>query len=314
MSEGKWVTNLKASTPAAKAAGRVLKVRLEVVEKYLRPALKEPFKDPEPIHQLRVATRRAKAALDIFSSCLSRKIVKKVNKWLRTFRHAAGEARDWDVFLASLTAGKKKLTVRNRAGLDLLLGYAWDRRMAAQEQLVATAKEHRNAFRKWLGKTLAAIHKPASSQPQNLGKMARLQLADPFREIAKTGLRDLKNIQGLHRLRITGKRLRYAMEIFADCFAKPFREQLYPRVIQMQDILGAIHDNHIACERLESLRTQLQEIMPGDWPRFKPAIEWILKEHQAKIHQETQRFQEWWDHWQKSGAAALFKALLKKKS
>ena len=34
----------------------------------------------------------------------------------------------------------------------------------------------------------------------------------------------------LHQLRITGKRLRYAVEVFAGCYGPPLRETLYPAV------------------------------------------------------------------------------------
>ena len=43
-------------------------------------------------------------------------------------------------------------------------------------------------------------------------------------------------------MRILGKRLRYAMEMFADCFGPAFREELYPAVEQMQEILGRANE------------------------------------------------------------------------
>src|SRR5919204_6722773 len=105
MADGKWIPDLTAATPLADAARRVLIVRLEAVRDYLARALSDSDKDPEYVHQLRVATRRARAALDIFAPCLPAKTYKTAKKHLKGIRRAAGEARDWDVFLASLTAG-----------------------------------------------------------------------------------------------------------------------------------------------------------------------------------------------------------------
>ena len=48
-------------------------------------------------HQLRVATRRAGAALEIFRDCLPEKDYQTARKQLRRLRRAAGAARDWDV-------------------------------------------------------------------------------------------------------------------------------------------------------------------------------------------------------------------------
>src|SRR5436853_7724825 len=102
MAEGKWISDLTAEIPLVDAARRVLALRLEVVRDYLQHALAQADKDPEYVHQLRVGTRRAGAALRIFALCLPPKVYKKAGKQLRRIRRAAGEARDWDVFLMEL--------------------------------------------------------------------------------------------------------------------------------------------------------------------------------------------------------------------
>ena len=102
MADGKWISDLTRETPIADAARRVLSVRLEVVRDYLRLATREPDKDVEHVHQLRVGTRRAGAALNIFSLCLPEKVYRNARRYLRRIRRAAGQARDWDVFLEEL--------------------------------------------------------------------------------------------------------------------------------------------------------------------------------------------------------------------
>ena len=47
-------------------------------------------------------------------------------------RAAAGEARDWDVFLINLAETCQRKNNRRRAGLDFLTGYALSRRTAAR--------------------------------------------------------------------------------------------------------------------------------------------------------------------------------------
>ncbi len=70
MSDEKWITNLAPETPAADAARRVLSVRLAAVAARIAPAVDRSAEDVEHVHQLRVATRRAAAALRIFAECL----------------------------------------------------------------------------------------------------------------------------------------------------------------------------------------------------------------------------------------------------
>src|SRR5437879_5070487 len=141
MADGKWIKDLTAATPVADAARRVLTVRLEAVRDYLPLALHEPDKDPEYVHQLRVATRRARAALDIFAPCLPPKVHKAAKKRLRRIRRAAGAARDWDVFLATLTGLEQPPTAKQRPGQDFLIGYALAQRAAAQTHLQKAGKD-----------------------------------------------------------------------------------------------------------------------------------------------------------------------------
>src|SRR5207247_11251324 len=102
MQDSKWIPGLQPTTAVADAARRALDLRLGVLHHYLPLAVKHADEDLEHVHQLRVGTRRARAALDIFAACLPAKALKKVRKQLKRLRRAAGEARDWDVFLITL--------------------------------------------------------------------------------------------------------------------------------------------------------------------------------------------------------------------
>src|SRR5262249_17813410 len=246
MSAGKWIDDLTATTPLADAARRVLTVRLEVVRDYLPLALHQPDKDPEHVHQLRVGTRRSRAALDIFAVCLPAKVYQTVKKRLRGLRRAAGDARDWDVFLAELTERERGSRPPHRPGLDFLIGYAVAQRLSAQGLLEKASKDYPFSFDRFLAETVAAVHKPHPTGLRTLVDLARPQLNDLLQELDRAAAQNLDDYEHLHQVRIIGKRLRYAMEVFAPCFAAPFRDTLYPAVEAMQEILGNANDSHVA--------------------------------------------------------------------
>src|SRR4051794_10807466 len=102
MADSKWITDLAGEVPLAAAARQVLKARLATVADRLPDALFRAEDNLEHVHQLRVGTRRAGAAIRIFQSCLSAKTHKAIRKTLRKIRRAAGQARDWDVFQVAL--------------------------------------------------------------------------------------------------------------------------------------------------------------------------------------------------------------------
>lgn len=312
MADGKWISDLTAATSVADAARRVLAVRLEVIRDYLPRALREPDKDPEHVHQLRVGTRRAGAALKIFRSCLPSRAYRRARRRLRGLRRAAGAARDWDVFLGELGRWENDNKERRQPGIDFLIGYVLAQRVAAQEHLERAAPRRPFAFDRLLAETAAAVRKPSESgAPQALVDLARPMLAGLLGELEQAAAGDLDDYDHLHRVRILGKRLRYAMEVFADCFPPEFRETIYPAVEEMQEVLGLANDSHVAGQRLEALRDRVRSLRPADFRRFRPVLEGLLRFHHQRLPEQRRLFLEWRQRWQESGTGAALAALLR---
>lgn len=312
MADGKWITGLEPTAPLDTAARQVLATRLRVVADYLPRAVHQAHRDPEHVHQLRVATRRADAAVRLFAACLPEKAYRTARRRLRRVRRAAGAARDWDVFLITMRAREEGLSAKDQPGFDFLAGYASGQRRAAQVQLEAAGAKEIPRFDTFLADTVAAVRPPHEA---DLHGAVFLDLARPLLsrllhdlELAAAG--DLEDYAHLHQVRITGKRLRYAMEVFAGCFGAAFREDLYPRVEEMQEILGHANDSHVAAERLTALRDQLRSDRDSGWSRLRPAIAGLLRFHQRRLPQERRRFLKWWDSWRKHGSKALLDTLL----
>jgi CHAD domain-containing protein len=304
VADGKWISDLCASTPLVDAARRVLTVRLEVVHDHLPLALHHWKEDVEHVHQLRVGTRRAGAALAIFKDCLHAKAHRRMRKHLRRIRRAAGAARDWDVFAEAISLREQHTTAPQRPGLDFLIGYSHGQRVAAQDSLAAASPGAPFDFESLVAQTLAELRDPGpQGKHHTLGDAARPQLLDLLSNLQTAAEGDLEEYDHLHQVRILGKRLRYAMEVFASCFESSFKEHFYPIVEEMQEILGHANDSHVASQRLSHLRCLLKTAHPTQWKRFKSGIESLLRYHQRRLPQQRRLFIKWWQRWQKSGAA-----------
>lgn len=311
MTEGKWIRDLKPDTPIEEAARHVLFVRLQVVKDYLPRAALEADDDIEYVHQLRVGTRRADAGLRVFADCLPKKRYRKSRRRLKRLRRAAGAARDWDVFLIELLEREQKADAKHRGGLDFLIGYALGQRAAAHAELETVHQEEGPTFEKFMIRTIEAIRPPdAESSPALLVDLARPLLFDRLKDLELAALADLRDYAQLHQVRIAGKRLRYAMEVFADCFDSTFRDTLYPRIEQLQEILGRANDSHVAAERLIDLRERLHRSCPTAWPRLQSGFEQLLRSHQRRLPQERNRFLKWWSQWHPAGSEAVMTSLL----
>jgi CHAD domain-containing protein len=311
MSAGKWFSDLTTDTPLAMAARKVLKTRLEVVGHFLHRALEKPEKDPEYIHQLRVGIRRAVAALDIFTPCLREKAYRKTRKRLRKLRRAAGTIRDWDVFLQTWAKREPK-NARTEPGMKFLIGYAVAQRKAAQIALQDASQAIPSGFEKLASKTLTAIRKPAGNKsPERLGDVAQPLLSDLVKQLEKAAGNKPKRFEKVHALRIIGKRLRYAMEVFAGCYPRGFRDKLYPMVEEMQEFLGEAIDSQVASENMANLKKSLRSTQPAVWKRCQPAFQEILADYRRQWQQKRRQLPTWRRRWQTSGASKIFASLLK---
>ena len=159
MAAGKWIADLSSEASYLDAARHVLTVRLETVRHFLESIRAQVDQDPEYVHQLRVSTRRAKAALDVFKNCLPKKAGRRIRKSLKEFRCAAGAVRDWDVFLHGLSSHKETKLRRLRPALDLVSGLALSERDVARTALIESTTDQ-PCIRATLTKTLAALEAP----------------------------------------------------------------------------------------------------------------------------------------------------------
>jgi CHAD domain-containing protein len=310
LNSGKWFDDLTATTPLAEAALRVLDIRLGIVGKSLALALDDFARDPEHVHKLRVGTRRAAAALEVFAACLPGKTYDKARKQLRRLRRAAGAARDWDVFLQELTAEAQQDPRHKRPGLDFLTGYALGQRLAAQAGLQEANPDHSGAFRDLEARVRKTVGPPHHG-PATLIELACPVLTAQLKDLELAAARDLDDYDNLHQVRIAGKHLRYAMEIFAFCFPPVFRDVHYPAVEQMQEILGRANDSHVAAGRLRALGETLRQMLPRAWRRYRSRIEALLHLHEQRLPEERGRFEEWWRQWRQEGAENALHAVLR---
>src|SRR5215831_8057535 len=224
MADGKWIEGLTREMAVAEAAAVALAARFEVVRHFLPLAVEKPYDDPEHVHQLRVGSRRAAAALRAFADCMPRKHHKSAKRSLRTLRRAAGGARDWDVFLIGLSNSKSLSSASGRPTLDFLAGYAIGERTAAQNKLVEAAHDAGPGFVEESTALPALTHVPkGDTVPANFGELASTQLGALLTEFNDAVEANPTEPAALHRVRILGKRVRYALEIFADCFPLAFR-------------------------------------------------------------------------------------------
>ena len=250
MKSGKWIYGLSPLQPTSQAAQFALEQRLAVVPDLLRLAARKPEEDIEYVHQLRVATRRTSALLDLFASVVPTRRSRRLRRGLRDIRRAAGAARDLDVLAEKLPNPHYRQRLWKPEKVRKFVARA---RKQAQQPLVKayeTWKEDR--FQSASAKLIRRV-RWRSQLPEvvfvDYARNALCRGADTFFAAAAE---DLSRIDAVHQLRIAGKQLRYAMEAVAGAFDPLLRDTLYPILENVQERLGKLND-HATAHRLFQL-------------------------------------------------------------
>jgi CHAD domain-containing protein len=311
MADGKWVTGVTPDTPAVEAARVVLSARLATVRDRLAPAVGQADEDPEHVHQLRVATRRAGAAVRIFRELLPRRRRREAKAVLRAVRRAAGDARDWDVFLNLLDGSEALRATGFEPASDFLYGYAFGERSAAQVILSGVAASQADPLREVCEHVPGSVREADDpTAPRTAGALSVAVLGELFAEFAAEVEAGPRTATELHQLRITAKRVRYAMEVFAGCFGPPFRDALYPAVETVQTILGAVQDGSVAIDRLMAVYARVRARRPVVAARIRPGITGLTREVRGRVRSERRAFRTWVREWADLTAAHPLPTLL----
>jgi CHAD domain-containing protein len=117
----------------SQAAARVVKVRSKEVFAHSEGVL--DLGNVERVHDMRVATRRLRAALEVFESCFPRKRRRKALKKVKALADALGERRDADVEIAMLESLLDEAVEADRGALRDLIEEMRVRQAEANEEL-----------------------------------------------------------------------------------------------------------------------------------------------------------------------------------
>ena len=93
--------------------------------------------DIERVHDMRVASRRLRAVLEIFEPCFPKKALRPVLKEVKALADDLGERRDRDVHIEELERISASLATEDRPGMGELIGALRSEQEAANVILAA---------------------------------------------------------------------------------------------------------------------------------------------------------------------------------
>jgi CHAD domain-containing protein len=125
--------------PYALAAARVVRVRADELFGHEEGVL--DITDIERVHDMRVASRRLRAVLEIFEPSFPKGDFKTVLRDVKALADALGERRDPDVHIDAMETFAAGVPAANRPGIEALVARLRDRQARGNAALAA-ALEH----------------------------------------------------------------------------------------------------------------------------------------------------------------------------
>ena len=243
--------------PIAEAARRTLR---RFFDKLLaREDAVRKDEDLEDVHQMRVATRRLRAALQILQGVYEPKLIRRYRRGLRRIAEPLGVVRDGDVFLEHIAEHRDALPAAERAGLEPLIAAVTAERTQARAALLNDLdsrqyKKFKHEFAEFLctpqAGALPAPEPGVIERVRDFAGSAIWRRYELWRAYA--GVLPSAANETLHQARIAGKRLRYTLEFFAEALGPRVDQALEP-VIALQENLGKLQDDVTARAHVAAL-------------------------------------------------------------
>ncbi|HMK92986.1 MAG TPA: CHAD domain-containing protein, partial [Thermoleophilia bacterium] len=268
--------------------------------------------DIEHLHDMRVATRRMRAALRVFGPYLDAKVMKPVERGLKRTGRTLGAVRDLDVFHEKTQRYLDALPDDRKDELEPLLDVWKARREHAREQMLDYLDGGR--YRRFVdefsalldeGPARAGLAVVADDGEARPHRVAHVLPAVLYERLAAVWAYDDvitapdTPLVRFHRLRIAGKFLRYTFEFYEEVLGSDAKA-LIKTTKEMQDHLGDLQDAVVSCTVLRDFLTWGAWEPPTGAARREPhmvvapGVAAYLAYRQDELHRLVDTFPEVW--------------------
>ena len=271
--------------------------------------------DIEALHDMRVATRRMRAAFRVFGQYYEPKAVRSYQKGLKRTGRALGPVRDLDVFRLKIQSYLSILPQSQRHDLDGFLAVLEAYRASARDRMnayldsskYARFKDRFGQFAETEGMGSRPIgfdgDEPPPYRVRHVAPMAIYQRLAAVRAYDEWVSIPNPPPERLHSLRIACKRLRYTLEYFREVLG-PDTQTPIKSIVVIQDHLGNLQDAVVARVLLaDYLQRGIwgRETVPNAQtvaPVDVPGVEAYLAAKQAELEHLLESFSELWQRFQ----------------
>ena len=305
-----------SKTPPTFPVLAYLDERVESLRELVPRAIKEW--EPAAIHEVRVTTRRMRAAMVLLEPVLTADHRRPFERVLKKLRQRLGPLRDLDVMIGNLEPLRRGQTLAAAGWLRAGLAAERDRQRQRLGRRASSARVLAKLGSWWGVRQELAESKAAITSL--IGESVHLQI-DAFAERAADAAQaaasiqlagdeplpagvtiafDSQHVQPVgdaaeqhdpHALRIAGKALRYTLEL-AEVHGIKLPAAVRQTFRQMQDSLGAWHDDVVLCE--QAMRLSLDGMLGYHDPSLAAEVLHLSRLLLRRAQRHLGRFHALW--------------------
>lgn len=258
----------------------------------------------EELHDMRVATRRMRAAFEVFEEGFQKKALREHLKGLRATGRALGGVRDMDVFIEKANAYLAERPPIDREELrPLITSWENEREKNRQKMLAYLNSPHYANFKQKFFDFLQTPGEGARSIPsdalipQQVCEIAPVLIYTRLAAVrAYAPLVNNASLEQLHALRTEFKKLRYTLEFFREALGEEVGFVI-DEIKIIQDHLGDLHDAQVATQILRDFLTQWdinQNSLPVEMRQSPDPIISYLSSRYSERHRLMTSFRDAW--------------------
>lgn len=284
MSKAGPVIGLNWGADAASEMRLALQTRLTEACRLGRTAL--DWADTRDVHNFRIALHRLRSALRDFKPYLRTERLAEGRRRLKTISKVLSKVRDQDVVMTLLEHHRLESPEELSAGIESLLAETDQHRSRMFDELMKAADrrvlaELENEFTLGLEEAIEqAKVKAKGTTPVSFGQAAHEIILLRLRKLQDLGQSLYQPLQTerIYRARIAAKRLRYALDLFAECRQGKHFEALAEQVAPFQSALGKLHDCDLVIRNLghRLLPDEVADESAETDSRERAAAVWLL--------------------------------------
>lgn len=143
MARAREVGGLRCDESFRTAAGKILWTRFDELMSFQEAVLKPKNNSAaeEAVHDMRVASRRLRASLEVFAAVFPKSSFRAMLKSVKLLADNLGEIRDVDVLVKRLASSRKGRSEAQRMALDSMIAELESHRQGARDRLEATIED-----------------------------------------------------------------------------------------------------------------------------------------------------------------------------